>query len=384
MESIVLFASFFILLIMMVPIGYAIGIATLIAILVCGDGNIPLLMISQKAITGCDSFPLMAVPFFMLAGNLMSGGGIAKRILNFFDTFTGFITGGLSMVTTITCMFFAAISGSAIATTSAVGSFMIPAMKDKGYHEGYSAAICAAAGTIGVIIPPSVPFVIYGVATGTSITDLFKAGVVPGIAMGVALMIACYILSKKYGFKGESKKFSFKAIWVSFVDAIWALLSPVIILGGIYSGWFTPTEAAVISVVYSYIIGRFVYKELDAKAAYKALREMTDELGLVLFVKVRLLDLAEPRPHHRKYQLYLNKVSAKHVDFVVCSAKSEPRLIIELDDFTHDTPSRQARDEFVDTVLESCGYGVVHTRNVDRDELYPVLRRLRRTRAAGK
>ena len=243
MESIVLFASFFILLIMMVPIGYAIGIATLIAILVCGDGSIPLLMISQKAITGCDSFPLMAVPFFMLAGNLMSGGGIAKRMLNFFDTFMGFITGGLSMVTTITCMFFAAISGSAIATTSAVGSFMIPAMKDKGCHEGYSAAICAAAGTIGVIIPPSVPFVIYGVATGTSITDLFKAGVVPGIAMGVALMIACYILSKKYGFKGESKKFSFKAIWVSFVDAIWALLSPVIILGGIYSGWRLPSSA---------------------------------------------------------------------------------------------------------------------------------------------
>ena len=119
------------------------------------------------------------------------------------------------------------------------------------------------------------------------------------------------------------------------------------------------------------------------RAAYRTLKAMTDELGLVLFVKVRLLDLAEPRPHHRKYQLYLNKVSAKHVDFVVCSAKSEPRLIIELDDFTHDTPSRQARDEFVDTVLESCGYGVVHTRNVDRDELYPVLRRLRRTRAAG-
>ena len=255
MESIVLFASFFILLIMMVPIGYAIGIATLIAILVCGDGSIPLLMISQKAITGCDSFPLMAVPFFMLAGNLMSGGGIAKRILNFFDTFMGFITGGLSMVTTITCMFFAAISGSAIATTSAVGSFMIP-----------------------------VPFVIYGVATGTSITDLFKAGVVPGIAMGVALMIACYILSKKYGFKGESKKFSFKAIWVSFVDAIWALLSPVIILGGIYSGWFTPTEAAVISVVYSYIVGRFVYKELDAKAAYKALRDTVIVNGATTFM----------------------------------------------------------------------------------------------------
>ncbi|MBR3164992.1 MAG: TRAP transporter large permease subunit, partial [Lachnospiraceae bacterium] len=171
MQAVILFASFFILLILAVPIGYSIGIATLIALVFGGDGSIPLLMIAQKAITGCDSFPLMAVPFFMLAGNLMSGGGIAKRILDFFDTFMGFITGGLSMVTTITCMFFAAISGSAMATTSAVGSFMIPAMKEHGYDEGFSAGICAAAGTIGVIIPPSIPFVIYGVATGTSITD---------------------------------------------------------------------------------------------------------------------------------------------------------------------------------------------------------------------
>ena len=284
METIVLFASFFILLFLTVPIGYSIGIATLIAIVTCGDGTIPLLMITQKAITGCDSFPLMAVPFFMLAGNLMSGGGIAKRMLDFFDTFMGFIAGGLSMVTTITCMFFAAISGSAIATTSAVGSFMIPAMKDKGYDEGFSASICAAAGTIGVIIPPSVPFVIYGVATGTSITDLFKAGVVPGIAMGVALMIVCYVMSKKYGFKGESKQFSLKAVWHSFWHAIWALLSPVIILGGIYSGYFTPTEAAVISVVYSFIVGRFVYKELDNKSAYKALRDTIVVNGSTTFM----------------------------------------------------------------------------------------------------
>ena len=132
MEAAVLFGTFFILLILTVPIGYAIGIATLVAVVVCGDGSIPLLMISQKSITGVDSFPLMAIPFFMLAGNLMSGGGIAKRILNFFDTFMGLITGGLSMVTTITCMFFAAISGSAVATTSAVGSFMIPEMKEIG------------------------------------------------------------------------------------------------------------------------------------------------------------------------------------------------------------------------------------------------------------
>ena len=287
MEAAVLFGTFFILLILTVPIGYAIGIATLVAVVVCGDGSIPLLMISQKSITGVDSFPLMAIPFFMLAGNLMSGGGIAKRILNFFDTFMGLITGGLSMVTTITCMFFAAISGSAVATTSAVGSFMIPEMKEKGYDEGYSASICAAAGTIGVIIPPSVPFVIYGVVVGASkasITDLFKAGVVPGIGMGVALVIARYILSKKHGFKGTNNKFSLKAVGKSFLDAVWALLSPVIILGGIYSGKFTPTEAAVISVVYSYIVGRFVYKELDRKAVYKALRDTIVVNGATTFM----------------------------------------------------------------------------------------------------
>ena len=284
MEAIILFASFFILLLLAVPIGYSIGIATLAAIILAGDGSIPLVMIAQKAITGCDSFPLMAVPFFMLAGNLMSGGGIAKRILDFFDTFMGFITGGLSMVTTITCMFFAAISGSAMATTSAVGSFMIPAMKEHGYDEGFSAGICAAAGTIGVIIPPSIPFVIYGVATGTSITDLFKAGLLPGIGMGVALMVCCYIISKKEGFRGEAKQFSFKAVLVSFKDAFWALLSPIIILGGIYSGYFTPTEAAVISVVYSYIVGRFVYRELDRAGAYKALKNTIVVNGATTFM----------------------------------------------------------------------------------------------------
>ena len=284
MEALVLFGSFFVLLLLTVPIGYAIGIATLISIVVCGDGSIPLMMICQKSITGVDSFPLMAIPFFMLAGNLMSGGGIAKRMIDFFDSVVGFITGGLSMVTTVVCMFFAAISGSAVATTSAVGSFMIPSMREKGYDDGYSASICAAAGTIGVIIPPSVPFVIYGVCTGTSVTDLFKAGVIPGVGMGVALMIACYILSKKHGFKGNNKKIVLKEVWISFRDAILALISPIIILGGIYSGKFTPTEAAVISVVYSFIVGRFVYKELDNAAVYKALRDTIVVNGSTTFM----------------------------------------------------------------------------------------------------
>lgn len=287
MEALVLFGSFFVLLLLMVPIGYAIGIATLIAIVVAGDGTIPLLMITQKSITGVDSFPLMAIPFFMLAGNLMSGGGIAKRLINFFDSFMGLITGGLSMVTTVTCMFFAAISGSAVATTSAVGSFMIPEMRKRGYDDGFSASIAAAAGTIGVIIPPSVPFVIYGVATGTSITDLFKAGIVPGLGMGAALMIACNFLCKKHGFqvaKKGQRKLNLRHVWLSFKDAFWAILSPVIILGGIYSGYFTPTEAAVVGVVYSFIVGRFVYKELDNAAAYKALRDTIVVNGSTTFM----------------------------------------------------------------------------------------------------
>ena len=192
MSALVLFGSFFVLLLLTVPIGYAIGISSLIAIYYYSD--IPLIIIAQKAITGVDSFPLLAIPFFMLAGNLMSSGGIAKRLVNFFDSLIGHVTGGLGMVTIIVCMFFAAISGSAVATVSAVGAFMIPEMVSHGYNKPFSAALTAAAGTIGVIIPPSIPFVIYGVVSGTSITDLFTAGFLPGIMMGIALMVVCLSL----------------------------------------------------------------------------------------------------------------------------------------------------------------------------------------------
>ncbi len=282
MESIVLFGLFFILLLISMPIGYAIGIATLITIL--KFTSMPPVMIAQNAIAGVDSFPLMAIPFFMLAGNLMSSGGIAKRLVNFFESFIGHITGGLGMVTVVVCMFFAAISGSAVATVSAVGAFMIPQMVEHGYSKPFSAALTAAAGTIGVIIPPSVPFVIYGVVSGTSITGMFTAGFLPGILMGVALMIVCYIVSKKKGYKGNDKRSTLKEIWISFKDAIWAILSPVIILGGIYSGKFTPTEAAVVSVVYSFVVGVFVYKELDLKGAYNAFKDAIVVNGATTFM----------------------------------------------------------------------------------------------------
>lgn len=282
MEAITLFGSFFVLLFLSVPIGYSIGIATLLSLLIHSD--IPLLVIAQNSIAGVDSFPLLAIPFFMLAGNLMSSGGIAKRLVNFFESCIGHKTGGLGMVTVVVCMFFAAISGSAVATVSAVGAFMIPEMVSHGYNKSFSAALTAAAGTIGVIIPPSIPFVIYGVVSGTSITDLFTAGFLPGIMMGGALMLVCYIVSKKYGYKGKSEKSTWKERWVAFKDSFWAILSPVIILGGIYSGYFTPTEAAVISVVYSFIVGVFVYKELDIKGAYNSFKDTIVVNGATTFM----------------------------------------------------------------------------------------------------
>ena len=282
MNVITLFLIFFILLMLSVPIGYAIGIATLITLI--SFSNIPITMIAQNAVAGVDSFPLLAIPFFMLAGNLMSSGGIAKRLVDFFESIIGHITGGLGMVTVVVCMFFAAISGSAVATVSAVGAFMIPEMVKHGYSKSFSAALTAAAGTIGVIIPPSVPFVIYGVVSGSSITELFTAGFLPGILMGVALIIICYIVSKKNGYKGTDKKISLKDILISFKKAFWAILSPVIILGGIYSGKFTPTEAAVISVVYSFVVGIFIYKELDFKGAYTAFKDAIVVNGATTFM----------------------------------------------------------------------------------------------------
>jgi tripartite ATP-independent transporter DctM subunit len=282
MEVIFLFGLFLILLMLSVPIGYAIGMVTLVTML--EFTSMPTLMIAQNSIAGVDSFPLLAIPFFMLAGNLMSGGGIAKRLVDFFECFIGHITGGLGIVTIVVCMFFAAISGSAVATVSAVGAFMIPQMVEHGYSKPFSAALTAAAGTIGVIIPPSVPFVIYGVVSGASITNLFTAGFLPGVLMGVALMLVCYLVSKKRGYRGSTEKASFRKIVHTFRDAIWAILSPVIILGGIYSGKFTPTEAAVVSVVYSYLVGRFVYKELDAATTYKSLKDAIVINGATTFM----------------------------------------------------------------------------------------------------
>ena len=251
----ILFIILFLLIGISVPIGIALGLATTLTMLISKD--VSLNFVAQNAFTSLDSFPLMAIPFFLLAGNIMSYGGVSKKLLNLADALVGKIIGGLAMVTTVTCMFFAAISGSGPATVSAIGSFMIPEMNEKGYSPGFSAAITSVSGAIGVIIPPSIPFVIYGVTSGASIGDMFIAGVIPGILIGLGLMITSYIIAKKEGFKGTKEA---PPLGKAF-------------LGGIYAGIFTLTESAAVGCVYGIFISMVFNKSMSIKDLYNALKD---------------------------------------------------------------------------------------------------------------
>ena len=282
MNIAMLFGIFFVLVMLSVPIGVSLGLATSITIICFSD--ISPVLVAQKAFTGLDTFTLLAIPFFMLAGNLMAYGGIARRIVNLADAAVGKFTGGLGMATVIGCMFFAAISGSGPATVVAMGSIMIPEMVKRGYDKGFATGLTATAGTIGVIIPPSIPFVIYGVASGTSVGDLFKAGFIPGFLIGIALIIVCYMMSRKRGYHGAAREDD-RGFMKIFLDSLPAIMAPVIILGGIYSGMFTPTEAAVVGSVYALLVGKFVYHELDWKTildAYKSTADTNGMTGLAL------------------------------------------------------------------------------------------------------
>lgn len=270
MVALAIFGSFILLLILSMPVGYAIGISAVAGFLTAG---MPVDILPSYCLSGTNSFTLLALPLFVFSGNLMSNGSIARRLLDFCECLLGWVTGGLAMVCTVTCMFFAAISGSAVATTAAVGSFLIPRMTDRGYDKGFAGAITASAGSIGVIIPPSIPFVLYGCIARESISDLFVAGLLPGILMGAALMIVSYFYCKKNGWQGDPHKYTAKEVWVSFKDAFWAILMPVIILGGIYSGVFTPTECAAVTCIYCLIVSCFFYRDLDFKGVIKAMKD---------------------------------------------------------------------------------------------------------------
>ena len=278
----IIFIALILSLVLTIPIGFSLGIASLAYIFY--TDQLTLGFVARNMVTGCDSFPIMAIPFFVFAGELMSGGGISKRLLDVANVFFGRIRGGLAIVTVVVCMFFAAISGSGPATVAAVGGMVVPTMLEKGYDKKFVLALIAAAGSIGVIIPPSIPMVVYSVTVNSSVSSLFLAGFIPGILIGVVLIFYSYFYARKQNYTGDTEPFSGKRALREIWRGKWALLSPVIILGGIYGGIFTPTEAAAVSVIYSLVIGLFVYKELDFRQMLDVTKRACETTATILVV----------------------------------------------------------------------------------------------------
>lgn len=277
-----LFGYFIILLFIGVPIAFSLGIAALMTVI--GAETLPIDYIAGVSFTSIDNFPIMAIPFFIAAGIFMGAGGLSHRLLNLADEMLGGLTGGMALASIATCMFFAAISGSGPATVAAIGSITIPAMVSRGYDKMFAAAVVAAAGAIGVMIPPSNPFVIYGVTAQVSVGKLFLAGIVPGVLTGCVLMLIAYIIARKNGWRGEARKRTAKSLFKSVFDAKWAILVPVIVLGGIYGGIMTPTEAAAIAAIYGLIVGSFVYKELTWKKLWTSTLESANMSSVIIML----------------------------------------------------------------------------------------------------
>jgi len=279
-----LFVTFIVTAVLGFPIWVVLASSCFTALGFASTGT-PLLVIAQRMFTSVDSFPLLAIPLFMVAGNLMAGGGISRRLINFCNSLLGSFTGGLAMVAVLTCMFFAAISGSGPATVAAIGGIMIPEMEKAGYSRTFSAALMSVAGAIGVIIPPSLPMVNYGVAGSVSISTLFAAGFIPGILVGVALMLVAYVSSRKnhYGMANRVA-FSWKNVWVNFKDAFFALLMPIVVLGGIYGGIFTPTEAAAVAAMYGFVAGVFIYRELKIRDLPQLFMDAAKSTAMVMII----------------------------------------------------------------------------------------------------
>lgn len=244
----------------------------------------PLGVIPSMMQATVQKFSLLTIPLFVLAGVLMDKGGISKRLINLADSMMGPIHGGLGYVAVISALFFAAISGSGTATVAAMGSILIPAMVKQGYDKGFSSALSAISGSLGTVIPPSITFIIYGMITGESISDLFLSGIVPGIIFAAMLCLTVFIYSKKNGWKGDKPKATRQEIMKIFWGTLPGFLSPVIVLGGIYSGFFTPTEAAAVAVIYSFIVGKFVYKELTFGALRETLFSTAKTTGIILLI----------------------------------------------------------------------------------------------------
>ncbi|WP_300647382.1 TRAP transporter large permease [Paenalcaligenes sp.] len=293
-----LFGSFVVLLLIGAPITVSLAGAAMAAFLVLGKNPISFV---QIAFTSVGSFPLMALPAFILAGALMEAAGISKRLVDIAESLAGPVTGGLGLATVLACLFFGAISGSGPATTAAVGMLMIPAMTKRNYDLSYASAVTASSGGLGIIIPPSIPMVIFGISalgmrppaeaislhgqfSSVSISKLFVAGVVPGLVMASSLLTMNYLISRKEGYKGTEEGWDMRAVGVALKRGFWSILAPVFILGGIYAGFFTPTESAVIAIFYTLFVGIAIHREITFKKVFVALRTTTWITGRVLLI----------------------------------------------------------------------------------------------------
>ena len=278
----IIFGSFILLLALGVPVAFSICTASAISMF-AGYGDQKMMIVVQRMFQSCDSFSLIAVPFFILAGDLLAKGKISKVLVEFCESFLGFIRGGLSVVSVLAGMFFAAISGSGAATTAAVGATLVPELKKRGYKEDSAAALVAAAGTIGVVIPPSVPMVLYAVIAEESVNRLFKAGFIPGVLMGSVLIAISLVQAYRWNYpKGSS--FNGRNILRTFLKAIPAILMPLIILGGIFSGYFTPSEAAAVAVVYAVLVSRFVYRDLTWKSLFEIMKGSAKTSAVIMII----------------------------------------------------------------------------------------------------
>jgi tripartite ATP-independent transporter DctM subunit len=263
-----------------VPIGFALTITAVVIVAIKGIG---LLTVPLNLFHGADNFPLIAIPLFVLAGQLMNTAGLSVRLINFCSALVGFIRGGLAMVNIVASMFFAEISGSAVADAAALGSILIPAMKKKGYPADFSAAVTSASATQAIIIPPSIPMIIYAVMAECSIVELFMAGLIPGVMAGISMMILSYYFAVKKKYPIE-EAFNLRKLWVTFKEASWAFLLPVIIIGGIFGGIFTATEAASMAVMAAFFIGVFVYKELRFRELPQVLLNCGIQTAVVMMI----------------------------------------------------------------------------------------------------
>ena len=281
-SSIILFGSFFLFLALGVPIAFVLIVATVsYALLSTGDANLAL--VPQRIIYGINSFTMLCLPFFALAGNIMNHGGITMRLVRFAQAFVGHIKGGLAMVDILVCMMFGTVSGSAVAGTAAVGCLMIPAMKDEKYDPAFTAGLTACASCCCPIIPPSLAFVIYGAAAKVSVGDMFIAGVVPGILMGLIMMLVVYVFAVKRDFSAGPKT-SWKEKWEATRQALPCIGLPIIVVGGIMGGFFTPTEAAAAAVLYSLILSAFVYRTVGWKELWKSIIDSAIDSGTVMLI----------------------------------------------------------------------------------------------------